>query len=167
MVLSFETKLQTIALISVKEGVLQLGSINKVYCRLSESWLYGCIIIYVCTCWNAVSSPVKHSFIVFQVAEDLTYVAILQKKFTHLLSIPGFLLPHPSLSSTSSIPSKINCGCDDSVSNTCPFHAACPPLTTMNFYDHANQPMVITPSMSSLEALLSKLPSVVPTPSTT
>lgn len=33
------------------------------------------------------------------------------------------------------------------------------------FYDHNNQqPLKITPSMSSLEALLSKLPSVVPPP---
>ncbi|KAJ9677682.1 hypothetical protein PVL29_022581 [Vitis rotundifolia] len=127
----FQSGIKTIALIAVKEGVLQLGSVNKV-------------------------------------TEDLNYVTILQEKFTHLLSIPGFLLPHPSSWSwsSSSIPSKINCGRDDSVSNTCPFHAACPPLTAMNFYDHANQPMVITPSMSSLEALLSKLPSVEPTPST-
>ena len=102
----------------------------------------------------------------FQVTEDLNYVTVLQKKFTHLLSIPSFLLPHPSFSSSSSTPSKINCGCEDSMSNACPLHSACPPLTTMNFYDQANHPMVITPSMSSLEALLSKLPSVVPTPST-
>ncbi|XP_034673723.1 protein RICE SALT SENSITIVE 3-like [Vitis riparia] len=125
----FQTGIKTIALIAVKEGVLQLGSVKKV-------------------------------------TEDLNYVTILQKKFTHLLSIPGFLLPHPASWSSSSIPSKINCGSDNIVSNTCPFQAACPPLTAMNFYDHANQPMVITPSMSSLEALLSKLPSVEPTPST-
>ncbi|CAA2958213.1 RICE SALT SENSITIVE 3-like [Olea europaea subsp. europaea] len=31
-----------------------------------------------------------------------------------------------------------------------------------DFYNHFNQPMKITPSMSSLEALLSKLPSVIP-----
>lgn len=125
----FQSGIKTIALIAVKEGVLQLGSVKKV-------------------------------------TEDLNYVTILQKKFTHLLSIPGFLLPHPASWSSSSIPSKINCGSDNIVSNTCPFQAACPPLTAMNFYDHANQPMVITPSMSSLEALLSKLPSVEPTPST-
>ncbi|XP_059590113.1 protein RICE SALT SENSITIVE 3 isoform X5 [Vitis vinifera] len=125
----FQSGIKTIALIAVKEGVLQLGSVKKV-------------------------------------TEDLNYVTILQKKFTHLLSIPGFLLPHPASWSSSSIPSKTNCGSDNIVSNTCPFQAACPPLTAMNFYDHANQPMVITPSMSSLEALLSKLPSVEPTPST-
>lgn len=166
MALSFDTKLQTIALIAVKEGVLQLGSVNKVYCLIYLNTDNINVLLFICMYSKFVSSSTKHLLVVFQVTEDLNYITILQKKFTQLLSIPGFLLPHPSLSSSSSLPSKINCSKEDNMSNTCPLHAAFPPLTMMNFYDHSNHPMVITPSMSSLEALLSKLPSVVPTPST-
>ncbi|KAG5522265.1 hypothetical protein RHGRI_034448 [Rhododendron griersonianum] len=122
----------TIALIAVREGVVQLGSVHKVI-------------------------------------EDLSYVVLLRKKFNYIESIPGVLLPHPS---SSSFPFKI-----DGYSNAPdqPWHFPSnhvlppphPPPTEI-FYDqyHFNyQPaMRITPSMSSLEALLSKLPSVVPPP---
>lgn len=134
------------------------------FTRYSTRSLFAYYNLCMQTRWISVSLPVKNSFTAFQVAEDLNYVAILQKKFTHLLRIPGVLLPHLSLSS-STIPSKMNHGSDDSLSNTCALRAAYSPLTAINFYDHTNQPMFITPSMSSLEALLSKLPSVVPTPS--
>ncbi|XP_021912528.1 protein RICE SALT SENSITIVE 3 [Carica papaya] len=105
----FQSGIKTIALIAVREGVVQLGAVHKVI-------------------------------------EDLSYVVLLRKKFSYIESIPGVLLPHPS-------------------SSAYPFNGGVPdawhfPAT----YDHFNQPMKITPSMSSLEALLSKLPSVVPPP---
>ncbi|KAL7261074.1 hypothetical protein ACSBR1_006677 [Camellia fascicularis] len=123
----FQSGIKTIALIAVREGVVQLGSVHKVI-------------------------------------EDLSYVVLLRKKFSYIESIPGVLLPHPSSSSSSSPPPP----------STYPFNAAAPELAwhfqghlappPIEFYDHFNhQPMTrITPSMSSLEALLSKLPSVVP-----
>ncbi|KAG0534177.1 hypothetical protein BDA96_04G257000 [Sorghum bicolor] len=105
----FKSGIKTIALIAVREGVVQLGSMNKV-------------------------------------AEDLSYVVMLRRKFGYLESIPGVLLPHPS-----SWP---------------PGLVVPPPM--MELYDpYAHQAaaaaqMHIVPSMSSLEALLSKLPSVDP-----
>ncbi|KAL6983645.1 hypothetical protein U1Q18_017025 [Sarracenia purpurea var. burkii] len=91
----FQSGIKTIALIAVREGVVQLGAVH-------------------------------------QVIEDLGYVLFLRKKFGYIESIPANLAP--------------------------------PPPT--QFYGHFNHqpPMRITPSMSSLEALLSKLPSVVPPP---
>ncbi|XP_028123201.1 uncharacterized protein LOC114320267 isoform X2 [Camellia sinensis] len=124
----FQSGIKTIALIAVREGVVQLGSVHKVI-------------------------------------EDLSHVVLLRKKFSYIESIPGVLLPHPSSSSSSSPPPP---------PSTYPFNAAAPELAwhfqghlappPIEFYDHFNhQPMMrITPSMSSLEALLSKLPSVVP-----
>ncbi|KAK1308474.1 hypothetical protein QJS10_CPA09g00496 [Acorus calamus] len=94
----FQSGIQTIALIAVKEGVVQLGSLNKV-------------------------------------TEDLSYVVLLRKKFDYLHSIPGVLLPHPSSSSF-------------------------PSVTPLGFHDLSSQQVNMTPSPSSLEALLSKLPSV-------
>ncbi|XP_021742058.1 protein RICE SALT SENSITIVE 3-like isoform X2 [Chenopodium quinoa] len=115
----FQSGIKTIALIAVREGVVQLGSLNKV-------------------------------------VEDLSYIVLLRKKFTYIESIPGVLLPHPS---SAAFPPSMGMG---------------PTAQLMEQYEYYNQaqaqqqqsPMVrmITPSMSSLEALLSKLPSVGPGP---
>ena len=91
-----------------------------------------------------------------KVVEDLSYVVLLRKKFGYIESIPGVLLPHPS---SSAYPFRT-----DGYTAPESWHfqgnlAVAPPT---EFYDQFNQPMRITPSMSSLEALLSKLPSVVP-----
>ncbi|KAL6635107.1 hypothetical protein ACP70R_027778 [Stipagrostis hirtigluma subsp. patula] len=120
----FQSGIKTIALIAVREGVVQLGSMKKV-------------------------------------AEDLSYVVMLRRKFSYLESIPGVLLPHPS---SAAFPAG---GCVGG-----PMDAAWPPglvPPTMELYDPYGQAaaaaaaqMQIVPSMSSLEALLSKLPSVGP-----
>ncbi|XP_057485759.1 protein RICE SALT SENSITIVE 3-like [Actinidia eriantha] len=114
----FQSGIKTIALIAVREGVVQLGSLHKVI-------------------------------------EDLSYVVLLRKKFSYIESIPGVLLPHPS---SPSHPFKMD-GYD--VPESWHFHAGNlqPPMEVI--YDQFHQPMRITPSMSSLEALLSKLPAVV------
>ncbi|KAF3431308.1 hypothetical protein FNV43_RR26039 [Rhamnella rubrinervis] len=117
----FQSGIKTIALIAVREGVVQLGSVHKVI-------------------------------------EDLSYVVMLRKKFSYIESIPGVLLPHPS---SSAFPMKIDGY--GTPADAWPYQASLAPQT--EFYDHYNQqPLKITPSMSSLEALLSKLPSVVPPP---
>ncbi|GAB4839831.1 hypothetical protein Ancab_020541 [Ancistrocladus abbreviatus] len=116
----FQSGIKTIALIAVREGVVQLGALNKV-------------------------------------VEDLSYVVLLRKKFSYIESIPGVLLPHPS---SIAFPYKA-----DGYGGPDMWHyqgTLAPPIEYG--YDHYNQPMKITPSMSSLEALLSKLPSVVPAP---
>lgn len=99
-----------------------------------------------------------------KVIEDLSYVVLLRKKLSYIESIPGVLLPHPS---SSSYPYKLDHPSYGG-GGTTPDQAwqllqannsAHPP----EFYHHfMNHPLCITPSMSSLEALLSKLPSVVP-----
>ncbi|KAF5449829.1 hypothetical protein F2P56_030234 [Juglans regia] len=113
----FQSGIKTIALIAVREGVIQLGAIHKVI-------------------------------------EDLSYVVLLRKKFSYIESIPGVLLPHPS---SSAFPFKLD---GYSTPEAWHFQGTLAPPT--EFYDQYNQPLKITPSMSSLEALLSKLPSVVP-----
>ncbi|KAK6242056.1 Transcription factor MYC/MYB N-terminal - like 4 [Theobroma cacao] len=113
----FQAGIKTIALIAVREGVVQLGAVNKVI-------------------------------------EDLSYVVLLRKKFSYIESIPGVLLPHPS---SSAYPFKV-----DGYGTPEAWHFPATIAPPTEFYDHFNQPMKITPSMSSLEALLSKLPSVVP-----
>lgn len=91
----------------------------------------------------------------FKVIEDLSYVVLLRKKFSYIESIPGVLLPHPS---SSAFPFKVD---GYGPPDTWHYQGTIAPQT--EFYDHFNQvPIKITPSMSSLEALLSKLPSVVP-----
>lgn len=111
---------QTIALIAVREGVIQLGSVHKVL-------------------------------------EDPSYVCILQKRFSYLERIPGVLLPHPL---SSSFPYKVD---GHAAQNAWAFQPnMTPPFPVTEFYDQFGQPIKITPSMSSLEALLAKLPSVVP-----
>ncbi|KAD7116474.1 hypothetical protein E3N88_03742 [Mikania micrantha] len=84
---------------------------------------------------------------------------MVRKKLSYIESIPGVLLPHPSSSSSSLNPYK---------------SAASNMLESWLFQRGGNvggggdlqavyiEPTNITPSMSSLEALLSKLPSVVP-----
>ena len=90
-----------------------------------------------------------------KVIEDLNYVVLQRKKFSYIESIPGVLLPHPS---SSVYPFKVD-GYGTPEAWHYPPGTIAPPA---EFYDHFNQPMTITPSMSSLEALLSKLPSVEP-----
>ncbi|KAH7833206.1 hypothetical protein Vadar_004096 [Vaccinium darrowii] len=80
-------------------------------------------------------------------------------KFNYIESIPGVLLPHPSSSSSSS--SKIN-GYGEVESWH--FQGTNLPHPMEFSHDHFNQQIRVTPSMSSLEALLSKLPAVVPPP---
>ncbi|XP_062220257.1 protein RICE SALT SENSITIVE 3-like isoform X2 [Phragmites australis] len=118
----FQSGIKTIALVAVREGVVQLGSMKKV-------------------------------------VEDLSYVVMLRRKFGYLESIPGVLLPHPS---SAAFPAG---GCVGG-----PADAACswPPglVPSMELFDPYGQAaaaaaqMHIVPSMSSLETLLSKLPSV-------
>ncbi|MQL78228.1 hypothetical protein Taro_010628 [Colocasia esculenta] len=124
----FQCGIQTIALIAVREGVVQLGAVNKVM-------------------------------------EDLSYVVLLRKRFSYLESIPGVLLPHPS---STAFPFKVD-GCYALGSTAEDFHsaAAAPTLQPTDLFGHSHllsQQVRVTPSMSSLEALLSKLPPVGPLP---
>ena len=132
--------LQTIALIAVREGVVQLGGIHKV---LDLSKL-------VFQCFKLFFPFLILSFWVYilKVIEDLSYVVLLRKKFSYIESIPGVLLPHPSSSAYPCSPEAWH------------FQGSLAPPA--EFYEQFNQPLRVTPSMSSLEALLSKLPSVVP-----
>ncbi|KAL1550892.1 protein RICE SALT SENSITIVE 3-like [Salvia divinorum] len=125
----FRSGIKTIALIAVREGVIQLGAVHKV-------------------------------------VEDLSYVVLLRKKLIYIESIPGVLLPHPSSSPSSSAaaaaayPLKMD-------AYGAPQEAWHYQNNLMNpvaneYYDQFQGGMRIAPSMSSLEALLSKLPSVGP-----
>lgn len=130
----FQSGIKTIALIAVREGVIQLGSVHKVI-------------------------------------EDLSYVVMLRKKLSYIESIPGVLLPHPSSAAAGAgagagvgagayplcVPPEASSWHYQLGSNSL---IASPP-NPMEYYSQ-QQPLKITPSMSSLEALLSKLPSVVP-----
>ncbi|KAJ7943609.1 Transcription factor like [Quillaja saponaria] len=113
----FQSGIKTIALIAVREGVVQLGSIHKVI-------------------------------------EDLSYVVQLIKKFSYIERIPGVLLPHPS--SNYACPFIEGYGAQEA------WHFQGTLVPPTKIYDQFNQSLRITPSMSSLEALLSKLPTVVP-----
>lgn len=116
----FLSGIKTIALIAVREGVVQLGAVHKVI-------------------------------------EDLSYVVLLRKKFSYIESIPGVLLPHPSSSAYPyGNPAEQWHNFQGSIA---PQHQ-----NDQLYHEHFNNimPMKVTPSMSSLEALLSKLPSVVP-----
>lgn len=98
-----------------------------------------------------------------KVIEDLSYVVLLRKKLSYIESIPGVLLPHPS---SSSYHYKLDHPSYGGGATT-PDQAwqVLQPNNTVphDFYHHfMNHPLCITPSMSSLESLLSKLPSVVP-----
>lgn len=136
----FQCGIQTIALIAVREGVVQLGSMKKV-------------------------------------TEDLSYVVMLRRKFGYLESIPGVLLPHPSSAGVFAgggcvgPPPDIAAAWSSGLMQP-PAAGAGPPLELYDPYGAgamaagpaaaAAASMHIMPSMSSLEALLSKLPSVVP-----
>ncbi|KAI8528357.1 hypothetical protein RHMOL_Rhmol12G0143500 [Rhododendron molle] len=150
------------------------GLIGKVAADHSHKWIYKepneQEINFLSSWQNSADSQPRTWEAQFQsgikVIEDLSYVVLLRKKFNYIESIPGVLLPHPS---SSSFPFKID-GYSNAPDQPWHFpsnHVLPPhPPTTEIFYDqyHFNyQPaMRITPSMSSLEALLSKLPSVVP-----
>ncbi|KAH6826750.1 Serine/threonine-protein kinase WNK No protein [Perilla frutescens var. hirtella] len=128
----FQSGIKTIALIAVREGVIQLGAVHKV-------------------------------------VEDLSYVVMLRKKLSYIESIPGVLLPHPS--SSAAYPFKIEAYPNEAAAaNWHHYHQNINLINSQNqnheyCYDDEIMPMRITPSMSSLEALLSKLPSVGPTTS--
>ncbi|PUZ61499.1 hypothetical protein GQ55_4G280500 [Panicum hallii var. hallii] len=136
----FQSGIQTIALIAVREGVVQLGSMKKV-------------------------------------AEDLSYVVMLRRKFGYLESIPGVLLPHPSTAGVFPGGGCVGPPPVDIASAGWPGLMPPPAGPSLELYDPygaavaaagpaaaAAASMHIMPSMSSLEALLSKLPSVVPAP---
>ncbi|RWW53473.1 hypothetical protein BHE74_00040059 [Ensete ventricosum] len=88
-----------------------------------------------------------------KVTEDLSFVILLRKNFTFLESIPGVLLPHPS---SSVFLAGID-SCGGGGPQNWPVDAGAPLVPPAEFYE-------VTPSMSSLESLLSKLPPVVPPP---
>lgn len=96
-----------------------------------------------------------------KVIEDLSYVVLLRKKFSYIENIPGVLLPHPS---SSAYPYKVE---GYGVPEQWQFQGNNNVAPQVELYDQFNQPLRVTPSMSSLEALLSKLPSVVPPPTPT
>jgi len=129
-------------LIAVREGVVQLGAVHKV-------------------------------------VEDLSYVVLLRKKFAYIESIPGVLLPHPSSAAFPPCNGGGYGGMPPEMWSGYPGGpmAIGPAGQLLDHHQHQygydvlspvqqHQPMVrmITPSMSSLEALLSKLPNVVPGP---
>ncbi|CAO2040714.1 unnamed protein product [Urochloa humidicola] len=121
----FQSGIKTIALIAVREGVVQLGSMKKV-------------------------------------AEDLSYVVMLRRKFGYLESIPGVLLPHPSSAAFPAAAAVAGVPADATACAGWPPGLVPPPMELYDPYGQAAAQMHIVPSMSSLEALLSKLPSVDP-----
>ncbi|KAL5747248.1 hypothetical protein ACOSP7_024248 [Xanthoceras sorbifolium] len=116
----------------------------------------------------AVEEGVLQLGAIRKVTLDLSYVVQLQEKFSSLLSIPGFLLPHPSYSTIHS--TLLSFPLTNKIPPKGPFFDSAyttPPLTTMAVSSHFNidqQPvmMMTPPSMSSLETLLLKLPAVPP-----
>ncbi|KAK1317699.1 DNA repair protein UVH3 [Acorus calamus] len=116
------------------------GLIGKVAADHSHKWVFNELQEQEISCLSAWNNQAD------SVVEDLNYVVQLRKKFTYLWSIPGVLLPHPSSSAYGV-----------SFPNSQPIHH---PMSIIEFYDNMSHPFTITPSMSSLEALLSKLPSV-------
>ncbi|XP_048136819.1 uncharacterized protein LOC115734304 isoform X1 [Rhodamnia argentea] len=185
----FQSGIKTIALIAVREGVVQLGAVNKVFFHhfspsqpstlrknkttfdhvlcvshlffpFSPKGLGKTIVLFICA-FSLVHFSHFFFFLTFvkrtsKVVEDLSYVVQLRKKFGYIESIPGVLLPHPS---SSSYP---NVGYGGTPDGAWHFQTNLQPLPDL--CDTFNQHFKITPSMSSLEALLSKLPSVVPPP---
>ncbi|XP_020593175.1 uncharacterized protein LOC110033509 [Phalaenopsis equestris] len=117
----FQSGIKTIALIAVREGVVQLGAVNKVM-------------------------------------EDLSFVVHLRNMFAYLDGIPGVFFPHPS---SFTIPTRLEDQQPDGWPSPPVPHGAlaAPPY---DLFDQFGQQMRIEPSMTSLEALLSKLPSVGP-----
>ncbi|KAF5726760.1 hypothetical protein HS088_TW22G00442 [Tripterygium wilfordii] len=127
----FQSGIKTIALVAVREGVVQLGAVHKVI-------------------------------------EDLSYVVMLRKKFSYIVSIPGVLLPHPSSAAygaAAAAPETWHF--QGTTSINAPHQHPAEALYDHHHFMNNNNPQLpfkIAPSMSSLEALLSKLPSVVPPP---
>ncbi|EFJ22653.1 hypothetical protein SELMODRAFT_34641, partial [Selaginella moellendorffii] len=115
----FKAGIQTIAIVAVQEGLLQLGSLDKVL-------------------------------------EDLNLVILLQRKFTYLQTIPGVFAPHPNTLNHSIHQAAMIAG---SSGRKIPER---PPLSKSLNTGHSSPGVVphLHPSMSSLHALLSKLPSV-------
>ncbi|CAI0386072.1 unnamed protein product [Linum tenue] len=135
----FQSGIKTIALIGVREGVVQLGAVHKV-------------------------------------VEDLSYVVTLRKKLSYIESIPGVLLPHPSSSAAYPMlpPPPLPHHYEAAYFGGGGGPVVPLPPADESFYVDGQQMMMmnsnsrsykIAPSMSSLQALLSKLPSVVPQPS--
>ncbi|XP_057820548.2 protein RICE SALT SENSITIVE 3 isoform X2 [Cryptomeria japonica] len=110
----FKSGIQTIAVIAVREGLVQLGATKKV-------------------------------------TEDLNFVVVLQRKFIYLQTIPGVFLPHPTSPSSGS---ETTCISSRQFSQQ---------QMMMMMMMPPPPPPPVMPSMSSLEALLSKLPSVTNT----
>lgn len=81
----------------------------------------------------------------------MSHVFLLRKRFSYLESIPGVLLPHPS---SSAFPFKLDYAATTAASGCNDGQAVLAENWTTQ--THPN----FQPSMSSLEALLSKLPSV-------
>ncbi|TKY58616.1 Transcription factor MYC/MYB N-terminal [Spatholobus suberectus] len=117
----FQSGIKTIALIAVREGVIQLGGVHKVI-------------------------------------EDQNYVVLLRRRFNYIESIPGVLLPHPS-------PSAYQCKVEGHGSPE-QWHFQGSFAAPIELYDHFNQRLEITPSVSSLEAILFNHPLVEPPPPT-
>ncbi|KAI9174227.1 hypothetical protein LWI28_014216 [Acer negundo] len=89
-----------------------------------------------------------------KVTQDLSYVIQLQKKFKYLLSIPGFLLPHPSYSRLTGFPFSNN---SIKIQHPGPFNH----VSSSSRFNDQPVTMTTTPSMISLETLLLKLPAVL------
>jgi hypothetical protein len=204
--------LQTIALIAVREGVVQLGSMKKVGAHhrspvvfffrapdlspsqeprrqhVQQQAFVSCRVCHACrrvarswlcdadtTAWWVGRLLDGREFM--QVAEDLSYVVMLRRKFGYLESIPGVLLPHPSTAGVFPGGGCVGPPPVDIASAGWPGLMPPPAGPSLELYDPygaavaaagpaaaAAASMHIMPSMSSLEALLSKLPSVVPAP---
>lgn len=78
---------QTIAIISVRDGIIQLGSFDKVF-------------LSTVSCTTFIQNPKRNNvFFGFrQIVEDLNVVISIQRKFNYLQSIPGvFAMQRPYL----------------------------------------------------------------------
>lgn len=140
----FKSGIQTIAVVAVREGLIQLGSLHKI-------------------------------------VEDLNFVIFLQRKFNYLQSIPGVFAVHPPLSFDLKRPPKLSSPQELNPWDNGSHHGCKSPSPTkdhsqfsgmkrpadqfmdMRALKHHRSTTAIPlmqPSMSSLQALLSKLPSV-------
>ncbi|KAL8150208.1 hypothetical protein V2J09_020016 [Rumex salicifolius] len=123
------------------------GLIGKVAADHSHKW------IHKDPCEQEINFLSNWHNLVDSVVEDLSYIVTLRKKLSLIESIPGVLLPHPSYSGY-----------------CLPYQLAMNPNQDYSYDNPLNQQIIsplmmkITPSMSSLNTLLSKLPSVVPPP---
>lgn len=104
--------------------------------------------------------------------EDLNFVLYMQRKFNFLHSIPGVLVPHPAASRKQESFNAFARGSIDQFLAGAPAKRPPPPqsvitntmVSSSNSYGYPKAPppntTFLSPSMSSLQALLSKLPSV-------